>query len=208
MKYFDWKNKLARRSDMTGFLVHLTKGKETADGMSAINNLVKILKDKKLKGSDTKSGFIVGNQTAVCLQDTPIYSLTENIYYEQMLRKENKEKKIRYLGFGIMFEKTFIYKKGGRPVIYEKTSDAKLFLPKDQWWRIVNFDLEDEDKIIDWTHEREWRVCGDLEFNLSEIRVIVPNHKALKALISKCNYEGINIVEDTKSIINLSDIFF
>ena len=49
----------------------------------------------------------------------------------------------------------------GRPVIYDKTISAKKYLPENEWWRIVNLDLSDEDRFIDWTHEREWRVPND-----------------------------------------------
>ncbi len=65
-----------------------------------------------------------------------------------------------------MFDKTYIYKKGGRPVIYDKTEEAKKYLTEDKWWRIVNLDLSDSNNIIDWTHEREWRVLNELTFEL------------------------------------------
>lgn len=51
-----------------------------------------------------------------------------------------------------------MYKKGGRPVIYDQTIEAKKYLPESQHWRIVNFDLSNDDRLVDWTHEREWRV--------------------------------------------------
>lgn len=107
-----------------------------------------------------------------------------------------------------MFTKPYIYKKGGRPVIYDKTVEAKKYLPRDQWWRIVNYDLSDENNIIDWTHEREWRVAGDLEFELSDISVVVPNDRAFKIIIKECNKVGIDLINEVKSIINLGDLFY
>ena len=163
---------------------------------------------KKLNGNTTESGFIVGNKSAVCFQESPIYSLSQNIYYEQKLFKDGKLKKRRYFGLGIMFTKPYIYKKGGRPVIYDKTVEAKKYLPRDQWWRIVNYDLSDENNIIDWTHEREWRVAGDLEFELSDISVVVPNDRAFKIIIKECNKVGIDLINEVKSIINLGDLFY
>lgn len=200
----EWKKRIIERNDMTTHLVHLTKPAE--DGMKACDVLIEILKDKKLIGSG-KYGFIVGDIKAVCFQDTPIYSLTQNIYYEQKLRKSNKNLKIRYLGWGLLFEKDFIFNNGGRPVIYDKTNDAKRYLPEDEWWRIVNLDLSDENKFIDWSHEREWRVPDELEFQLKDISVIVPNCKAYKLIIKKCSDEGIDLIKDTNGVINIGQIF-
>lgn len=209
MKLEEWKKKIAERNDITGYLIHLTKGKEIEnEKFNVFEILIKILKDKKLIGSTTESGFIVGDKRAVCFQESPIYSLSQNIYYEQKLFKEEKLKKKRYVGVGLMFTKPYIYKKGGRPVIYDKTTEAKKYLPKDQWWRIVNYDLSDENNIIDWTYEREWRVEGELEFELSDISVIVPNYKVFKKIIKECNDVGIDLVKEVKSIINLGDLFY
>lgn len=209
MKLEEWKKKIAERNDITRYLIHLTKGKEIEnEKFNVFEILIKILKDKKLIGSTTESGFIVGDKRAVCFQESPIYSLSQNIYYEQKLFKEEKLKKKRYVGVGLMFTKPYIYKKGGRPVIYDKTTEAKKYLPKDQWWRIVNYDLSDENNIIDWTHEREWRVEGDLEFELSDISIVVPNEKAFKKIIKECNNVGIDLVNEVRSIINLGDLFY
>jgi hypothetical protein len=69
-----------------------------------------------------------------------------------------------------------VYPKGARPVVYEKLARAKEILPAEEYWRIVNLDLSDENAMIDWTHEREWRVPGEkLEFDLPEATVILPN---------------------------------
>lgn len=187
---------------MTTHLVHLTKpNKIDSKKVMGEDILVKILKERKLIGSTTESGFIVGDRRAVCFQESPLYSLSQNIYYERKLSKK------RYCGLGIMFHKALIYKKGGRPVIYDKTFEAKEYLPSNQWWRIVNYDLSDKNNIVDWTHEREWRVPGDLEFKLNNISIVVPNSKAYKNIINKCNYEGIDIVNEVKSIISLADLF-
>lgn len=199
------KKRIATRNDMTMSLVHLTKPTET-EGLAEV--LIKILKEKKLRGSTTKSGFIVGNRTAVCFQDTPLYSLAQNVYYEQNANREDKERKQRYYGAGLIFEKEFIYRKGGRPVIYDKTTEAKLYLPENQHWRIVNLDLSNRDSIIDWTHEREWRIPNDLEFELTDIKLLVPRHEFLKKFNDICIKEGINLYSEVKSIVCLSDLFF
>lgn len=205
----EWKKRIAERSDITSHLIHLTKPYDNGKiKMKTHEVLIKILKEKKLKGSTTQSGFIVGSKNAVCFQESPLYSLTQNIYFEQKLREQEKLKKIRYVGYGLLFEKTFIYANKGRPVIYDSTEEGKKYLSKDQWWRIVNLNLSDEEKIIDWMHEREWRVPGELKFELSDVSIIVPNKKAFKNIVNECKKEGIDLINDARSIINLGDLFY
>lgn len=178
-----WKSRIAQRSDVTTGLVHLTRD---SANLKALDVLLKILKERRLIGSAPEAGFIVGKRRAVCFQEAPMYSLAQNIYTEQVYREVNKSAKVRYLGFGLHFSKHFIFERGGRPVIYERTSIAKSFLPKSEWWRIVNFDLSDPKAIIDWTHEREWRVPDDLEFSLSDVTVVLPNSASYQLLVKKC----------------------
>lgn len=179
----NWKARIAQRNDITSGLVHLTRKQGK---VNVLDILLKILVEQKLIASDTTSGFIVGSNRAVCLQEAPIYSLAQNIYTEQEYRKQKSNAKLRYSGFGLQFNKRFIYKKRGRPVIYDKTQDAKSYLPPSEWWRIVNFDLSDEKAIIDWSHEREWRVPNDLTFSLSDVSVILPNKNSYQAFVDKC----------------------
>jgi hypothetical protein len=71
-----------------------------------------------------------------------------------------------------MFHKPLIFSKGGRAVIYETKEFAKM-LPPDEKWRIVTFDLSNKDHYVDWTHEREWRVKGDLKFDYKDVYIIL-----------------------------------
>lgn len=201
-----WKARIAQRSDMTTGLIHLTRDHCKT---SALDILLKILTERKLVGSSTDTGFIVGNRRAVCFQEAPIYSLAQNVYTEQEYRKQNKTAKKRYGGFGLQFYKPFVYKKGGRPVIYDQTKVAKEYLPDNQWWRIVNFDLSSDDTIIDWSHEREWRVPGDLNFKLSDVAVILPNHQSYKKFIEKCHEKHEEkILSSVNGIVHLGMVFF
>lgn len=177
----DWIERLRNRSDMSGYLYHLTKSNGDKDAM---NILIKILNERKLIGSTTSSGFIVGSDKAVCFQDTTTYGLSQNSFHEQNMRKENKSSKVRYKPIGLAFNKKYVYDKGGRPVFYEKTDIAKKLLPQDEWWRIVNFDLSDKNNLIDWTHEREWRVKGDFKFDLEHAYVILVSNKSYKNFIT------------------------
>lgn len=196
----DWKQRIRNRSDMSGYLYHLTRG---TSELNTLEVLIKILKERKLRGSTTSSGFIVGGNTAVCFQDTTTYGLCQNSYHEQQLRKDDKNMKVRYRPIGLAFPKNYVYKLGGRPVIYEKTEDAKKLLDKDEWWRIVNFDLSDSKQVIDWTHEREWRVKGDFEFDLKMTYVVLVNENMYRSFISQVDK---TILENIKGIIVLDPI--
>ena len=210
MEILEWKERISRRSDFTSGLVHLTKG-NTIDGecFSSLDILMKVLKERKLIGSTTASGYICGSIPAVCFQDIPLFSIAENILYEQKLKKEKKASVTRYSGFGLRFSKEFIFRKGGRPVIYDIKKDAKKYLDGENYWRIVNFDLSDDKNFIDWTHEREWRIPGDLEFKLSDVEVLVHNTQSYKKFIKKCrDYKDCDILYEVKSIINMPSILF
>lgn len=199
-KLKDWTQRIRSRSDMSGYLYHLTR--ET-DDLDTLEVLIKILNERKLNGSTTNSGFIVGSNKAVCFQDTTAYGICQNTYHEQKIRKDDNNMKVRYRPAGLAFPKSYIYKQGGRPVIYEKTEDVKEILEKDEWWRIVNFDLSNSDKVIDWTHEREWRIKGDFEFDLEMAYVVLVNEKNYKRFVSKVDK---SILENIKGIITLNPI--
>lgn len=200
----EWRNRLSERSDLSTSVVHLTrKGKS-----GVVEQLIKILSDKKLIGSTTKSGFIVGDTPAVCFQDAPLHSISQNVWFEQKYREANPKAKTRYLAAGLAFKKQYAYKRGARPVLYENTQLAKSILPKEEWWRIVNFDLTDDDSIIDWTHEREWRAPDNFKFSISEVTILVPNKKVYKKFMKTCQERELDFHLNIKGIVVMSELLF
>lgn len=194
-----WAKRLRSRSDISGFLTHLTRETEK---LGVVDVLIKILNDKKITGSSPNIGFIAGNANAVCFQDAPVYGLTQNLIHEQY-NKEELGGKVRYRGIGLGFSKKYAYMKGARPVIYETKEVAKSLLPKSEWWRIVSFDLSDDENIIDWTHEREWRISGDFTFELNEVYVYLINGSSYKKFIEKASQE---IIKGIKGIVVLDPV--
>ena len=97
----NWRKRFKYRVDLSSRVTHLTKG-ETAE--EAFRNLINILEERRIRGSKTSSGFICGETPAVCLQEAPLTAIAENLQYEEKLRKEENHK-VRYLGFGIRFQK-------------------------------------------------------------------------------------------------------
>ncbi|MCY6372770.1 DUF2971 domain-containing protein [Clostridium ganghwense] len=193
-----WVERVRNRTDMSAYVTHLTREQ---DGRKSIQNLIKILEERKIIGSNNK-GFICGENRATCFQDVPMYSLGQNTLHEQENRKELGGK-VRYKLMGLAFDKRYVYMRGGRPVIYENSNIAKKFIDKEEWWRIVSFDLSDKENIIDWTHEREWRVKGDFEFELKNTYVILVNHKMYRQFMELASEE---IKNEIKGIIVLQPV--
>lgn len=200
LTYFEWKNRISKRSDITGMLTHLTKPiQKNLEGLNdseinklSIDNLISILKDKKINGSTTSQGFIIGNITAVCFQDAPLYGIIQNVEFEKEMREVRENSKLRYTGIGLTFGKPYIYAKGGRPVIYEDTASAKSFLPSNQHWRIVRFNIDfinNFQKRVDWTHEREWRAPDSIEFDLKLCHIVLYDKECLDYFNEKCPKE-------------------
>ena len=210
MNLKNWGKRISRRSDISMGLVHLTKENET---LNAFQVLMKILQEQKLIGSinqvvnGSPQGFICGNDPVVCFQDVPLFSVSENILLEQQIRQETKSPKIRYSDFGLRFDKRYIFEKGGRPVIYEKTETAKGFLPPEEYWRIVRLDLDNSDNIVDWTHEREWRIKGDFNFELNQVEILLSNQDSVKKFYTYCEKENmLHIFKEVKGIITLKSL--
>ena len=203
MNKIEWQKRITRRSDFTCGIVHLTK---PADGLNGFNILMKILREKVLIAS-TK-GYICGYDPVVCFQDVPLQSLSENVYYEQDLAHDNGED-LRYSAFGLRFLKTDIYRDGGRPVIYDNSSDAKSFLPNEQYWRIVCFDLNNDKNMIDWTHEREWRIKGDYHFEWNQVEVLLSNETSFDKFYEYCiQNEMTDMLKEIKGVIQLKSMIF
>jgi hypothetical protein len=171
------------------FATHLTRGQIYDDyELSPVRVLANIIEEQVIHGSTTESGFIVGDEPAVCFHGTPLPGLAKNVHYEKEF------KKVRYTGNGIAFLKDHIYKMGGRPVFYEETESAKKILPRSEWWRIVNFDLSDPDDINDWTHEREWRIPRKFSFEVDEALVVLEDQWAydeFTSIVPKETYENL-----------------
>lgn len=205
MEFSDWRERYKNRNDISSRLTHLTKG-ETPE--EAFTTLLKILEEKKVIGSTTETGFIIGSKPAVCLQEAPLNAIAENLMYEKKLREENNGK-VRYNAFGLRFNKAWIYKRGGRPVIYEEKDLMKELLPGTEHWRIVNYDLSNKKNMIDWTHEREWRVPDNIDFEYKDIEVLVSSNIYYKKFVEYCiQKEKLDMLQQINGIVVMNTIFY
>ena len=202
MEFDGWRDRITHRNDITSRITHLTNG-NTAD--EAFENLISMIEGKRINGGH---GFINGDDAVVCLQEAPLSSISENLIYERMMRESSGSNHYRYRAFGLRFAKMFVYRKGGRPVIYGQASELRKILPKDEWWRIVDLQLDSADNIIDWSHEREWRIRGDLEFKYNQTEVIVPSRKFYKRFVNYClDNDKREILEGINGIITLDSVY-
>jgi len=200
-----WRKRIAERTDFSTQVVHLTRGRR---GASLPKVLYEIFSSELIKGSTSASGFICGNRPAVCFQDSPLVSICQNVYYEQKYRSKNPNAKTRYCAAGLAFPKPYMFREGARPVIYDRTSDAKAYLPQEQWWRIVNFDLGNDDSFIDWTHEREWRIPGDFNFDLSEATLLFVKEETYRTFNKLCLSNGKDYTNLVKGVVVMENILY
>ena len=157
------------RPDVSPYLAHFTsqkfpkgyKNKENPTNKFMYSTpekrLISILTGKKIFASQVPW---VGNHKAVCLTECPWTSLITHT--EQ------------YSSYGIGFKKEFVFSKGGGPVYYVR---ADMF--NNQKWDPTVLPTAKITKC-DYTHEREWRVAADLDFEYSDIDfVVLPDYEAM-----------------------------
>jgi len=163
------------RPDVADKVVHFTSG---ATHEEAYGRLRSIVSDCQLNASGDK---IRGNHLCICFSEAPLNSLQHGLV--------NPSAYSRYSPFGVIFEKRWLFEKGGRPVIYQ--SDAEYaHLPEDLRWRHMRY----EPGTIDFTWEREWRIqCDSLPFAPHETGIVVPTrewaHRLEADHDSEQNYE-------------------
>lgn len=205
-----WTDRIGGRSDLTSQITHLTRtADEEERRVGPVEILIRMLLDQEIRPSTTESGFICGDRPATCFLDAPLYSIAQNCRAEEIACGGVPNDDVRYLGVGLMFPKPYAYRQGARPVIYEQTEVAKKILPPTEWWRIVRFDLSDNTRIVDWTHEREWRCPGSFRFKRADATVVLPNNKAYQFFLKRCrSIVEVDILNEIHAIVSLGTAFY
>ena len=76
---------------------------------------------------------------------------------------------------------------GGRPVFYEKTAAAKKILLDSEHWRIVNLNIQiAAPSLIDWTHDREWRLPNNFTFARNLCHVLLYDKQGWDYFLEFC----------------------
>lgn len=171
---------LYEKRDYSHLLVHLTRSAET---LSAKDVLGCILDDCLLKAYHAwciwykeinrgDNAFLWEKFKVVCFTETPIEQL-------HMILKKLPGRLYNPEPYGLVFEKSYIKTNGGNQVFY---MTKKIATPLHELYerQKISSTLDTEvcrflalttlcEKGNDWHWEREWRVMGDLKFNLEDI---------------------------------------
>lgn len=143
------------RLDLSDWLWHFTR-----DEPQALDTLLRILDDGHVLAGTDRYCLI----PCVCLTETP---LAESVRQRDVLAKANYK---RLSGYGIGFRKSWVFARGGLPVIYQP-ANLRTALPADMQWRHCDFDL---DAGVDFTWQREWRVpVNSLDFTRNDDPTVV-----------------------------------
>lgn len=169
------------RPDFSDFLSHFTKDGNFCNvdqpdkiagfgKMTAFERLFSILDNKIIRTSHMPWTNTLG----VCFTECPWSSLL--VHTKQ------------YSSYGIGFTKEFIYRNGGSPVFYmrfkllnaiqKKISDNKVKESLLQYCTPLcpTYDTDyakQKYKLVDYTHEREWRIANDLQFDYEDIAFLI-----------------------------------
>jgi hypothetical protein len=167
-----------RRADFSHSLVHLTRERKKYSSPKP-GEIIKLERTfspfevpKEILVSGVIRGgtrYVKGGMRAVCLSEIPLAALHH-------FTTPPERELATYRPYGIAFSKRTIFDVGGRPVIYIPDTEGD-WIPIAQKWRQVRFEL---DKEIDWTHEREWRLLGDLDLSKVSTCSYGPRQKRLK----------------------------
>ena len=150
------------RPDISEKVIHFTRGATYED---ALTTLLTIVGEGRLIGG---TGMIRGAYRCVCFTEAPLPAIADGFV--------NAASFTRYSPFGLMFDKSWLYSNGGRPVIYQPDTDFNA-LQEDMRWRHVRYEPV-ASPPIDFTWEREWRIHTEyLNFSPTNAAIVVPDEE-------------------------------
>ena len=171
--------KLVRR-DIGNLLFHFTRKPETDNyievktsptgtrwlSSSASAVLMKILYEQKLIGTSKWTS----GENCICFTEAPIQEF--NSIFSLVDIASSLKERPRYEPYGIAINRDYLYRLGGRPVIYDHPNDFCAY-PAHLKYRFVPHDPENG---IDFMWEREWRIKTDaLALDPKYTLVVVPS---------------------------------
>lgn len=158
------------RPDQSRYLAHFTKCSSRESKRSAKDVFKKILSEKMIEAHTVP--WTKG--PAVCFTECPWASMTDHAK--------------KYSSYGIGFTKEYIYRRGGNPVFYVRPE----IYSKQEWDdSIINYFTPFVPKYalettkaeikrngfghdyLDYSHEREWRLLKNLDFDYADISFLV-----------------------------------
>jgi hypothetical protein len=105
-----------------------------------------------------------------------------------LLTRHIPGRKVRLSSYGLIFHREFILEKGAQPAIYINSYNGNSSLGEavdvlceiarskkfknGKVWRFLPY-LNAMHERYDFTWEREWRVCGDVEYRPSDVMAVI-----------------------------------
>jgi hypothetical protein len=146
------------RDDLSQKLIHLTRGE---NDQKAANVFLSIIQERRLRGG---TGCVKGGFRCVCFSEAPVSKLAH-------ILANRPAHGMRYSPFGVMLDKSWLFSRGGRPVIYQTDGEYEL-LHETQKFRHVRYDPTSG---VDFSWEREWRLRIDtLALDPEDTTLVVP----------------------------------
>ncbi len=157
------------------FLTHWTRGleavalKELGDELldkwlmqpetldrSALGSLRRLVQERCLRGSRIGQRGVV---RAVCFSAVPLIELMQRRTYRVHRTRWDCEP------YGLCIRHELLQKLGARAVVYGDESDLDALPAEDRVWFQARYS-QSKSETIDWSHEQEWRLPGDLDLSL------------------------------------------
>ena len=174
--------------------MHLTRDDtgDFSDGGSVEENFRAIIEDRRICAyqphcihSDQIPKKLRKHYSVTCFTEVPLTQL-------HRLTRFIPGRRIQLEPFGIIFSRDFIIRKGAQPAIYINSYNNNSWLREaadvlcdiarskkfkgGKIWRFLPY-LNAMHERYDFTWEREWRVCGDVQFTPSDVvAVILPEN--------------------------------
>ena len=171
--YHDFAREVRRRRDQSLYVTHFTKEVEAGGTtLSPGQVLRRILRERRIYARPVGDRCAGGGRDAdaVCLTEAPLLGLIVPTAP-------------RSPAHGIGFDKRFVYRQGGMPVIYLRrdmlSDDGTPPVEPPLYPFVKPFEVE----LDNPTYEREWRVPRDLEFGYEDVAfLIVPREERARFL--------------------------
>ena len=160
------------RDDISTKLIHLTRDKVESE-IEGPDRIVETAPDKFMNIVRTETllggtGTIKGGFRCVCFSEAPIGKLA------QLFSFYLGSGDFRYAPLGVMVDKTWLFDRGGLPVIYQPAEEYDC-LPDSHKYRHVRYEPNNG---IDYTWEREWRICtSELKLEPDKTTLVVPTRQ-------------------------------
>ena len=166
------------RDDLSNRLIHFTKGQSKKGSPSWKREAEQVFLDITQYGSlQGGIGKSPDSKGCICFTESPIAKFPTIL----------SSALFPYAPLGVMVSKSWLFARGGRPVVYQP--DAEIgSLTQDTSWRHKHYDPKEPGK--DYTWEREWRIRENtLHLDDSTATAIVPTRVFLEIYLEDINKE-------------------